>query len=373
MFSKAFQRPDSASLIHLELGQPIHDTPAFIRQAAIDALQAGKVHYSALAGLQELREALTARLRDINRLDVTPDQIIVTNGLTQASYAAIMAVVDPGDEVILLDPYYPQHVGKIEMAGGVVIKAPLDVDNNFSIRGDWIEAKVTGHTKAIVMVNPANPTGRVYSRAELEAVADIARRRDLLILCDEVYEQVTYDAPHISIGSLDGMAERTISLFAFTKAYAMDGWRLGYAAGPSDIITAMLKVTSSEVTHVNTFIQYGALAAVTHGEEAVREMVEDDRRKRDVMLRHLNQMPGVRCAPCEGTIYLFADIRQTGLGSQEAADRLLDEAGVVVEAGSFYGAGGEGFLRICFGSQDLPVIEEAAIRMGRFFSSLSSR
>lgn len=367
MYAKAAALGDRPDLIHLELGQPVHDTPQVIKQATIAAIEAGHVHYSALPGLPELRAALAAKLDRFNSLPVTADDIVVTNGLTQASYAAIMAVVDPGDEVILLDPFYPQHVGKVELAGGVVVTAPLDAANRFSLRSDWIEDKVTSRTKAIILVNPANPTGRVYSIAELDALADVARRHDLIVISDEVYEHITYGVPHVSIAALPGMADRTISLFGFTKAYAMDGWRVGYATAPRDILAAMLKITASEVTHVNTFVQHGALAAIRDAEGAMQAMIADDRIARDLLVAGLNRMPGVQCDRPEGSIYAFADIRATGLTSQDAADRLLEEAGVVVEAGSFYGAQGEGFLRICFGSQPHDSLVEAIGRMEDFF------
>ncbi|WP_157219952.1 pyridoxal phosphate-dependent aminotransferase [Flavisphingomonas formosensis] len=358
-------------LVHLEFGRPIHDTPAHIKQATVDALNAGHVHYSEMMGERTFREALAGKLRAFNRIEADPSEILVTNGLTQGSFAAFMALIDPGDEVILLDPYYPQHVGKIEMAGGRIVTVPLDAAANFAIRADWIEAAVTPRTRMIVIVNPANPTGRVYSRAELAGLAEVAIRHDLVVVSDEVYEYITFDgAEHVSVAALPGMKERTVSLFAFTKAYAMDGWRLGYAVADAALMPGLVKVSTSAVTHVNAFIQYGGLAAVTGPSAPMTAMVEDDRAKRDLVVRRLNQMPGVRCALPEGTIYAFPDISGTGLESQTLAERLLHEAHVVVEAGSFYGAGGEGHLRLCFGSESAERIETALDRMSRLFNAL---
>jgi aspartate aminotransferase len=370
MFARAAAITDR-DLIHLELGMPVHDTPDFIKDATIAALKAGDVHYSSFQGQPALRAALADKITRFNGVVVSPEQVLVTNGLTQASYAAFMATIDAGDEVILLDPYYPQHVGKIELCGGKVVLAPLDADNDFALRADWIEEKVTERTKAIVLVNPCNPTGRIYTRAELEGLADLAIRRNLLVISDEVYEYITFDDhAHISIASLPGMAERTITLSAFTKAYAMDGWRIGFAFASAEIIGAMSKIVTNEVTHVNTFIQAGALAAVTQGDAAVAHMVADDRLKRDIVVRAMNQMPGVTCAAPQGTIYAFPCVAGTGLSSQDLADRILEECGVVVEAGSFYGAAGEGYLRVCFGSQPAGRIEEAMERLRGFFSGL---
>jgi aspartate aminotransferase len=248
--------------------------------------------------------------------------------------------------------------------------ASLDAENNFAIRPDWIEAKITDRTKAIVMVNPCNPTGRVYSREELTGVARLAIEHDLLVMSDEVYEYVTFGKPHISIASLPGMAARTVSMFAFTKAYAMDGWRIGYLTAAPEILSAIMNVAANEVTHVNTFVQYGALAAVVGPESAVADMIADDRLKRDYLVRSLNQMPGVRCDLPEGTIYAFPDIRQTGVSSAALAEQILERAKVVVESGDFYGTLGEGRLRICFGSQSMPRLEEAVARLSGFFSAL---
>ncbi|QKS00437.1 pyridoxal phosphate-dependent aminotransferase [Sphingomonas sp. CL5.1] len=361
---------EGVDLIHLELGRPFHDTPQLIKDATIRALRDGLVHYSDMRGEPPLREALAAKLRRFNAIEASPDTVLVTNGLTHASYAAFMAVVDPGDEVILLEPYYPQHLGKIELAGGKVVMAPLDAADDFRIRADLIAPRITPRTRAIVLVNPANPTGRVYAGEELEELARLAIAHDLIVISDEVYEQITYDAPHISIASLPGMVERTISLFAFTKAYAMDGWRLGYSAASPELTDAMLKISTNMVTHVNTFIQYGALAAVTEGEAEMDAMLAEDRRKRDIVLRALNQMPGVTCRAPEGTIYAFPDITGTGRGAQELADSLLTQAHVVVEAGSFYGPAGEGHLRVCFGSESAERIEEAMMRMARHLNTL---
>jgi len=360
-----------SGLIHLELGRPYCDTPQHIKDATIKALQDGEVHYSDMRGNAALREALARKLASVNEIHVDPDQIIVTNGLTQASFIAFMALVDEGDEVIVLDPYYPQHIGKIEIAGGRAVKVPLDASAGFSIRGDWIERSITARTRAIVLVNPANPTGRVYTRRELESVAELAARHDLVVISDEVYECITYDrSKHVSIASLPHMAERTVSMFAFTKAYAMDGWRLGYAVASKQIVEGMAKVFTSEVTHVNSFVQYGALAAVTGPYEPIQAMIDADQRNRDLMVSRLNRMPGVSCATPQGSIYAFPNISRTGYPSQQLAELILESVHVVVEAGSFYGAAGEGHLRLCFGSQPYEVIEAAMDRLGRFFASL---
>lgn len=369
MFGRA-QAIQGRDLIHLELGMPIHDTPQLIKDATISALQAGHVHYSDFRGIAPLREALARRVTEKNEIPVTAEQVLVTNGLTHASYAAFMATIDPGDEVILLDPHYPQHVGKVRLCGGTVVLAPMDAANDFALDATLIEPLVTERTKAIVIVNPCNPTGRVFTRAELQGLADLAIARDLLVISDEVYEQVLFDnGHHISIASLPGMAERTITMFAFTKAYAMDGWRVGYVVAAPMFMDAMIKVSANMVTHVNTFVQHGALAAIEQADALVAAMMAEDKVKRDLVVQALNQMPGVTCALPQGTIYAFPDIRGTGHASQELAVDILEKTGVVVEAGSFYGPAGEGHLRVCFGSQTDQRLSEAMTRLSIYFNS----
>ena len=360
-----------ADLIHLEFGRPHADTPVHIKEAAKRALDDGIVHYGDFRGTLSFRQAIARKLAEFNKLDYGPDEIQVTNGLTHASYAAIMAAIDPGDEVILLDPHYPQHVGKIELAGGKVVLAELDKENDYAIDVAAIERILTQRTRMIVLINPANPSGRVYTREELQGLADLAIEHDLLVLSDEVYEYITYDdARHVSIASLPGMRDRTITCFAFTKAYSMDGWRIGYLTADAALMPAIMRMTMTDVTHVNVFVQEGARAAVEGPQAAMQAIVDADRRKRDIVVSALNQMPGVRCAAPQGTIYALPDITATGLTSQEVARGLLQKAHVVVESGSFYGPSGEGHIRISFGSESEERIVEAMERMSRYFNTL---
>ncbi len=369
MYEKAMRLYPNADLIHLEVGLPGFDTPDHIKEAAIAALRAGKVHYSAFPGTIELRRAIIERLKAHNDLTVKENEVVVTNGLTHASYAVFMAALDPGDEVILLEPYYPQHINKIEMAGGKIVLAPLNKANGFTIDVAAIEAKITPKTRMISLVNPANPTGRVFSRDELNALAALCIKHDLLVASDEVYEQIVYDKnKHISIASLPGMFERTFSMFAFTKAYAMDGWRIGYVACHERFVPAILKITANDVSHVNTFIQDGARVALTGPQDMIAEMVESDKRNRDLVVSRMNQMSGVTCETPEGSIYAFPNISATGKTSQQVADEILEKCHVVTEAGTFYGAGGEGHLRVCFGAEPYERIEEAMNRMSRYFA-----
>jgi aspartate aminotransferase len=351
-------------IIHLEVGRPDADTPQHIKDATKDALDDGLVHYGHPAGNAVFRQSIAAKLAEYNAIFVEPDEIIVTNGLTHAAYITCMAALDPGDEVILLEPYYPQHINKIELAGAVVVTAPLDKSRNFRIDENAIRSKITPRTRMISLVNPVNPTGRVYSREELLSIVRIAEEYDLLVMSDEVYEQIVYDGRrHLSIASLPGMAQRTISHFAFTKVFAMDGWRLGYLAAARPYIDALMKVSLNDVTHVNVFIQEGGRAAITGPQDSRLQMLQEDCRRRDLVCARLNEIPGVHCPVPEGTIYAFPDISGLGISDVDLARGLLNDKHVAVEAGSFYGAAGKGHLRICFGSEPFERVEIAMNRI----------
>ena len=357
-------------VIHLEVGMPSFDTPAHIKEACKAALDGGMVHYGDFLGNEPFRRALVEKLAARNCIRAAADEVLVTSGLTHGAYITCMAALDPGDEVMLLSPHYPQHINKIELAGGVVVTAPLDRSRGFALDGAAIRERLTRRTRMIILVNPANPTGRVYGREELQELADVAIEHDLLVMSDEVYEQIVFDdARHVSIASLPGMWERTITHFAFTKAYAMDGWRMGYAVAPKRFIDAMLKISKNDIAHVNVFIQEGGRAAVSGSQRAVEEMVREDRRRRDLVVERLNAMPGVQCAPPQGSIYAFPDISGTGWKAADLARALLEETRVVVEEGTFYGAEGEGHLRICFGAESHERLEEAMSRMHAFFAA----
>ena len=375
MYEEALELASAGKdIIHLEVGRPNFDTPLHIKEATKKALDAGIVHYGEFAGDRKLREAICRKLGTFNGIHATPDEVLLTNGLTHGAYAVLMAAVDEGDEVILLEPYYPQHINKIELAGGKVVTAPLDRRNGFRIDRDAIEARITDKTRMICIVNPANPTGRVFSREELTAVADLARKHDLLVMSDEVYDHITYDGnSHISIASLPGMWDRTFTLFAYTKAFAMDGWRLGYAVCKKDFMPAVMKITVNDVAHVNVFIQHGAYAAMTGPQDCLAGMLHEDDRRRQLMCRRLDAIDGIECPLPQGTIYAFPDVSSFGIPSAQLADEILAETYVVTEAGSFYGGSGEGHLRMCFGAEPYQRIEEAMDRLQAFFEKRRKR
>lgn len=363
-----------ADIIHLEVGRPSSDTPRHIKEGAKAALDAGLVHYGELAGLGPLREALASRYREVYGVDYSKDEVLITNGVTQASFAAFMAAVEDGDEVIVPQPFYPQHNSKINLAGGKVVTVPLNpVDGLYRLDAEAVAAAITPATKMIVLVNPSNPCGTVFTRDELAAVAEVAAEHDLLVLSDEVYEFITFDDnEHVCFASLPGMKERTITVSAFTKAYAMDGWRIGYAAAPASILAELRRVTMNSTTHPCIFAQHGALAAVVESQDCVREMVDQDRARRDLVVASLDAMPGIRCARPEGTIYAFPDISALGVHPDDLAMQILEETNVAVESGAFYGEQGLGHLRVCFGSEPYDRVAEAMDRLRRYFDKGAS-
>jgi aspartate aminotransferase len=366
MFETAARlQAEGADIIHLEVGRPSADTPLHIKEAAKTALDNGVVHYGELNGLGALREALAARYRDHYGLGVDADEILITNGVTQASFATFMAALDEGDEVIVLEPFYPQHNSKIAFAGGRVVTVPMTLEGGrFTPDPARIEAAITPRTRMLVLINPSNPCGTMFTEEELKGIAAVVEKHDLLVLSDEVYEFIAFDGHrHRCFAALPGMRERTITVSAFTKAYAMDGWRMGYAVAPRALIADLQRVTMNETTHPCVFAQEGALAAVTGPQDCLRELVEEDRERRDVVVQRFNAIPGCECATPEGTIYAFPSIRGLGASSSEVAMHLLQSAHVAVESGAFYGASGEGHLRVCFGSEPMDRIEEAMSRI----------
>lgn len=369
MYEKAMRLVTAGKdVIHLEVGRPDFDTPLHIKEATKKALDDGIVHYGDFAGDLRLREAICRKLETGNGIKASPEEVLITNGLTHGAYAVLMAALDAGDEVILLEPYYPQHINKIELAGGKVVTAPLDRKNGFRIDRRAIEARINQKTRMICIVNPANPTGRVFDRDELTAVADLAREHDLLVMSDEVYDHITYDGnEHISIASLPHMWDRTFSLFAYTKAFAMDGWRLGYAVCKKEFMPALMKITVNDVAHVNVFIQAGAHAAIAGPQDCLAEMLREDDRRRQLICRRLNAIDGIQCPSPQGTIYAFPDVSSFGKPSAQLAEEIMEATYVVTEAGSFYGPAGEGHLRMCFGAESYDRIDEAMDRLQKFF------
>ncbi|MFH1015781.1 MAG: aminotransferase class I/II-fold pyridoxal phosphate-dependent enzyme [Chloroflexota bacterium] len=352
-------------LISLSVGEPDFKTPWHICEAAIEAMKKGFTGYTPTSGYPELRSAVARYLENRYGIKYNPDtEIVITVGSSQAMDLAFRATVDPGDEVILSDPYYLCYPSCISLAHGIPVTVTTRGDDGFKLRPDHVEAKLTPKTKVILLGYPANPTGTEMSREELAEIAKVAEKHDLLVISDEIYNRLTYDIDHTCFASLPGMKERTILLDGFSKAYAMTGWRLGFAAGPADIIAAMAKIHQHTMLSPSSVAQYAAIEALKAGEDDIQQMVAEYDRRRKVLVKGLSDI-GLTCHEPKGAFYAFPSVKVTGLTSDEFVEKVLLEEKVLILPGSLFGQQGEGFVRICY-AYSLPHIEEALRRLARF-------
>ncbi|MBX5456358.1 MAG: aminotransferase class I/II-fold pyridoxal phosphate-dependent enzyme [Thermogemmatispora sp.] len=352
-------------VISLGVGEPDFVTPEHIRQAGIEALRRGETHYTSNYGILELREEIAAMLQRRYGLQYDPQkEILVTVGVSEGVDLAMRALVDPGDEVISLDPGYVAYEADILFAGGVVVPVPTYARYDFAVRAAEIAPLITPRTKVVLLGNPNNPTGAVIPRAELEGIARLALEHDLYLVVDEVYSRLVYETEHVCIATLPGMRERTILLDGFSKAYAMTGWRVGYVAAPATLLEAMLKVHQYAIMCAGTVAQVAALEALRHGEEDVRAMHAEYARRRRMFVDGLNRIGLPTCEP-RGAFYAFPCVAQTGMSDEEFAEKLLLEERVAVVPGSSFGACGAGYVR-CAYCAAYEQLEEALRRIERF-------
>lgn len=337
-------KQDGIDVISFSLGEPDFDTPKHICDAAADAMYRGETHYAPSAGIPELRSTIADKLRTENKLDVDESNVLVTPGAKQAIFEIMMSVLDDGDEAILFDPAWVSYDPCIKFAGADSVWVPTDPDNGFAPRD--ISESITDKTRLIVVNSPSNPTGGVFGKDIQKQIADLAIDHDLLVLSDEIYEKIVYDTEHFSIGAMDGMHERTITVNGFSKAYAMTGWRLGYVAAAPDIFKGLLKIHSHSVSSATTFAQYGGVAALTGPQEPVEEMVKEFKVRRDILIDGLNSF-GIKCKKPEGAFYAFADVSEYGNGDK-VTEKLLADAHVAVTPGSAFGPSGKDFIRISY-------------------------
>lgn len=356
------QRMEGA--ISLGVGEPDFVTPWSIREACIFSLEKGYTSYTSNWGLLELREALSDKIYKETGVYYEPEgELLLTTGVSEASDLALRAIINPGEEVILHEPSYVSYKPCTAFAGGTPVCVPTSIEDEFKVQAEQIEEKITERTKAIILSYPNNPTGATLSRKELEEIADVVNEHDLLVISDEVYGRLTYEGTHTCFASLNGMKERTILLNGFSKAYAMTGWRLGYAAGNKEIIEAMMKIHQYVMMCAPITAQMAAIEALKCDDE-VERMVSEYNRRRRVMVDELNNL-GLECFEPKGAFYAFPSIQITGLTSAEFAKRLLFEEKVVVIPGSVFGACGEGFVRCAYAVSQYE-LKEALKRIERF-------
>lgn len=352
-------------VISLGVGEPDFVTPEHIRQAGIRSIEQGHTRYTSNYGILELRQEIASLLQRRYGLSYDPKtEILVTVGVSEGVDLSMRTLIDPGDEVISLDPGYVAYEADIVFAGGVPVPVPTYAKYDFAVRAAEIEAAITPRTKMILLGNPNNPTGAVIPRQELEGIATLAQQHNLIIVVDEVYSRLVYDTEHICIAALPGMRERTVLLDGFSKAYAMTGWRIGYVAAPPAILEAMLKVHQYAIMCAGTAPQEAAIEAVRHGEEDVRVMHDAYDKRRRMFVEGLNRIGLPTCTPL-GAFYAFPDITSTGMSDDEFAEKLLFEEQVAVVGGSSFGDAGRGYVR-CAYCTAYDKLEEALVRMERF-------
>ncbi|NPE30789.1 aminotransferase class I/II-fold pyridoxal phosphate-dependent enzyme [Methanococcoides sp. SA1] len=360
---------DSDEVISLGVGEPDYVTPWHIREACIHSIEQGETSYTSNYGLLELREEISKHFTRRHNVYYEPEtEILVTTGVSEALDLAIRAIVNPGDEVIVVQPSYVAYVPSIVFAGGIPVTLGARPENDFKITADEIKNAITDKTKAVIINYPNNPTGATMDRSDLEAIADVIVEHDILMISDEVYERLTYEGTHTCFSSLEGMQNRTILLNGFSKAYAMTGFRMAYALAPKDIIDAMMLIHQYTMLCAPITAQVGAIEALRNGEEEVEKMAREYNRRRKLIVGGLNKI-GLDCFNPRGAFYAFPSISSTGLSADEFAERLLTEYKVVTIPGNIFGDTGDGFLR-CAYAASREDIKEALERIGNFVDGL---
>lgn len=356
-------------IVSLGVGEPDFVTPWHIREASIYSLEKGYTMYTSNWGLLELREEIARYLNNTYRVKYEPrTDILVTVGVSEAMDLALRAVLVPGDEVLIPEPCYVSYSPCTSLAGGIPVSVPTTMENGFRVKASEIEEKITPRTKALILSYPNNPTGATISGEELMEIAKVVKKHDLIVISDEIYDHLTYEGKHTCFAALPAMKNRTVLLNGFSKAYAMTGWRLGYACGHPEVITHMTKIHQYTMLCAPVMAQMAALEALQNGAEEMSRMVAEYDRRRRLVLKGFREI-GLPCFEPKGAFYAFPSIEHTGLSSDEFAERLLMEAKVAVVPGNVFGANGEGHVR-CSYAASVESITEAIERIGRFLKQL---
>lgn len=356
---------EGKKVFHFELGRPDFDTPEYIKRACVESLNGGDVFYTSNFGKPELRRAVAEYLEKRKHIPVTAENVLITVGLAEAVFDVLTALLEPGDEILVPDPVWMNYVNVPRLLGASPVPYALQEARDYQPDPAELERLITPRTRAIVIVSPNNPTGSVLGGDSLNAIAALARAHDLAVVSDEVYERITYGVrPHVSIASLPGMAERTITLNGYSKAYSMTGWRLGYVAADRAIIQALNKLHQINTTSAASFVQTAGIAALTGESGEVEAMREAYRRRRDFLVPRVNAIPGLSCREPDGAFYLFINAKGLPVSETEFAQYLLERHQVAVVPGTVFGANGAGYLRLSFASA-MEELEEGAARIDR--------
>jgi aminotransferase len=357
------------NIISLGVGEPDYTTPWNVREASIHSLERGLTSYTANAGLMELREEISRYMEERFQTTYDPaDEIIVTVGASEGLDIALRAVVDPGDEVLVVEPCFVSYAPLVSLTGGIPVPVPTSMENNFQVSVEAIRERLTPDTKAIMLSFPNNPTGAVMGKAELEEIAALVKEHDLVVFSDEIYAELSYDEEHVSTAALEGMWDRTVLISGFSKSFAMTGWRVGYVCAPAPYAKAMLKIHQYAMMCASTMAQYAALEAMKNGRQEMEEMIVSYRQRRNYFVESLREA-GLECHSPGGAFYAFPSIRATGMTSEEFAEKLLIEQRVAVVPGHVFGAGGEGHVR-CSYAASMSQLEEAVDRIAAFVKNV---
>ena len=357
-------------IIHLEIGEPDLDTPNHIVEAGIEALRQGYTHYGPTPGLPELREAIARNSREVRGVDTDPSQVVVTPGAKPIMFYVLLALAEPGVEVIYPNPGFPIYESMIRFSGATPVPMRLLEDRDYHPDLDELAGKITGRTRLIIINSPENPCGSALDRDEIQRIADLVKEHDgLYVLADEIYKDILYTREHYSIASVPGMAERTIILDGFSKSYAMTGWRLGYGIMPQELVPHVTKLAVNSVSCAASFSQRAGIAALDGPMDGVRAMVAEFDRRRRLITDGLRSIPGVKCPEPEGAFYVFPSIQETGLSSSQFEERAMNEAGVALLSGSAFGEFGEGYVRLSYANSQ-ENIQKALERLDKFVRSV---
>ncbi len=346
-------------IIHLEIGEPDFDTPVNIRNAAKRAIDEGYTHYGPAPGLAEFRSTIAAYVSNTRRIEVKPEHVVVTPGGKPIMFNVILACIDPGDEVIYPNPGFPIYESAIEFVGGVAVPLTLKEEKDFRFDIAELKSLITSKTKLLIINSPENPTGGILTKEDIHEIAKLAIKHNLLVLSDEIYSRIVYDGfNHYSIASVPGMQERTVILDGFSKTYAMTGWRLGYGIMPEELVKLVTQLQINSVSCTASFTQMAGVEALTGNQDDAENMIEEFKRRRNVIVDGLNSIPGISCLKPQGAFYVFPNITGTGRQSRELSEFLLHEAGVACLSGTAFGKHGEGYLRFSY-ANSIPNIEQA--------------
>jgi aspartate aminotransferase len=357
-------------VVHLEIGEPDFDTPRNIKDAAVKAINSGYTHYVPSAGIPELRQAIAEYISKTRNLEVSPEEVVVTPGGKPVMFFSILALVNPGDEVLYPNPGFPIYESLINFVNAKPVSIPLEEKNDFSLDPEYVKKMITKKTKMIIINSPENPTGGVLSREDLKVIADcISDRDDVFVLADEIYSRIIYEGKHESITQFRGMKDKTIILDGFSKTYAMTGWRLGYGVMRKDLAAKVAQLMTNSNSCTCAFIQVAGAEALTGSQEEAERMVADFKKRREVIVSGLNSIEGIACKKPRGAFYVFPNITGTGMDCRKLGDYLLNNAGVAVLPGTSFGKFGEGYLRLSFANS----VENIRKALDRIAKALEKR